>query len=389
MKMIETTELLAEVCQRLALEEYIAVDTEFLRDSTYWPKLCLIQIASANDEVIVDPLAAGVDLTPFYELMANESVIKVFHAARQDVEIFFHFGGVIPHPLVDTQVAAMVCGYGDSVGYESLIRQTLDVQVDKSSRFTDWSRRPLKETQLNYAIADVTHLRDAYPMIRKQVEKRNRDHWLEQEMDLLTSPSTYELHPEHSWKRMKTRSISRRGLGILMELAAWREDQAQKRDMPRQRILKDESLHEVARQAPMTSQALDELRGIPNGFARSRHAVTLLEAVKRGAEKSIDDIPKLAKQERIPPGLGPIIEMLKVLLKRECEIHEVAHRLVANVSDLERIAAKDDADVPALKGWRREIFGQAALDLKHGRLALSVEDTRRGPQIKLIEMRQD
>ncbi len=388
MQMIESSQSLADVCLRLAEEEFIAVDTEFLRDSTYWPKLCLVQIASANDEVIIDPLAKDIDLKPFYDLMADEGVVKVFHAARQDVEIFFHFGGVIPHPLVDTQVAAMVCGYGDSVGYESLIRQTLDIQVDKSSRFTDWSRRPLKDTQLDYAISDVTHLRDAYPMIREQVEKRDRGHWLEQEMTVLTSPSTYELHPENSWKRLKTHSVSRRALGVLMEVAAWREDQAQKRDMPRQRILKDDGLNEIARQAPISAEALSELRGIPNGFSRSRHAVSLLEAVKRGAEKPIDDIPKLAKQERLPQGLGPIIEMLKVLLKRECEIHEVAHRLVANVSDLELIAARDDADVPALKGWRREIFGQAALDLKHGRLALSVENAKHGPQIKLIELKK-
>ncbi|TNE57430.1 MAG: ribonuclease D [Alphaproteobacteria bacterium] len=386
MRIITETDALAEVCADLSAEPFVTVDTEFMRDSTYWPKLCLIQIAGQNSEFIIDPLADGLDLKPFYALMANEAVVKVFHAARQDVEIFFHFGGVIPHPLVDTQVAAMVCGFGDSVGYEALIRKVLGVQIDKSSRFTDWSRRPLKDKQLHYALGDVTHLRDAYPVLRDQVAQRSRAHWLEEEMDILTSPSTYELHPEVAWKRLKIGSVKPRSLGVLIEVAAWREEQAQSRDMPRQRILKDDGLYEVARQAPRSAEALDEIRGIPKGFSRSRHAATLLASVERGLNRSKDSLPKSDKPERLPQGLGPIVEMLKVLLKRECEIHEVAQKLVASMSDLEKLAADDAADIPALKGWRRELFGTAALDLKHGRLALSVEDTPNGPQIKLIEL---
>jgi ribonuclease D len=384
--MIETTEALEEACAQLAPHDFIAVDTEFMRDSTYWPKLCLIQVAGGDVEVLIDPLAKGIDLKPFYDLMVNEDVVKVFHAARQDVEIFFHFGGVIPHPLVDTQVAAMVCGFGDSVGYENLIRRTLDIQIDKSSRFTDWSRRPLQDKQLTYAIGDVTHLRDAYPTLRDEVARRDRAHWLEEEMEILTSPDTYQLHPELAWKRLKAGSVKPKSLGVLIEVAAWREEQAQSRDMPRQRILKDDGLYEVARQVPRNADGLDEIRGIPKGFSRSRHAATLIEAVQRGAKTPRDQLPEVRKQERMPPGLGPIIELLKVLLKRECEIHEVAQKLVANVADLERIAADDGADVAAMRGWRRKIFGQAALDLKHGRLSLSVEDTENGPQIQLIEL---
>lgn len=386
MRIITHTGALSEICADLAQEPFVTVDTEFMRDSSYWPKLCLIQIAGRETEFIIDPLADGLDLKPFYDLMANEEVVKVFHAARQDVEIFFHFGGVIPHPLVDTQVAAMVCGFGDSVGYEALIRKVLGVQIDKSSRFTDWSRRPLKDKQLHYALGDVTHLRDAYPVLRDQVEERDRAHWLAEEMDILTSPSTYELHPENAWKRLKVGSVKPRSLGVLMDVAAWREEQAQSRDMPRQRILKDDGLYEVARQAPRSAEALDEIRGIPKGFSRSRHAVTLLEAVSRGLDRPKESLPKSDRPERTPPGLGPIVEMLKVLLKRECEIHEVAQKLVASMSDLEKLAADDKADIPALKGWRRELFGKAALDLKHGRLALSVEDAHNGPQIKLIEL---
>ncbi len=389
MRIIETTKELDAACADLATEPFITVDTEFIRDTTYWPKLCLIQMAGGEHELIVDPLAKGIDLKSFYELMANETVIKVFHAARQDVEIFYHFGDVIPHPLVDTQVAAMVCGFGDSVGYENLIRKTLNIQVDKSSRFTDWSRRPLSDRQLNYALSDVTHLRDAYPKLRDQVAKRNRGTWLEEEMDVLTAADTYTLHPERAWRRLKMRNINRKAQGVLIEVASWREDQAQTRDMPRQRIMKDDAIYEIARQSPKTAEALDQLRGVPNGFARSRHAASLLDAIRKGLEWAPEDLPKIEKQERVPPGLGPIVELLKVLLKRECEIHEVAQKLVASVSDLEQIAANDDADVPAMHGWRREIFGEAALDLKHGKLALSIQGTRRGPQVELIELEKD
>lgn len=386
MEIITTNEALESLCAALAPEDFITVDTEFMRDSTFWPKLCLIQVAGGDHEAIIDPLADSLDLKPFYALMADEGVTKVFHAARQDVEIFYHFGGVIPKPMVDTQIAAMVCGYGDSIGYENLIRKTLKIQIDKSHRFTDWARRPLKQAQLEYALADVTHLKAAWPMMRAEIEKRNRVSWMDEEIAILASEDTYTLHPENAWMRLKSKGFNKRPLAVLMEVAAWRENQAQTRDIPRGRILKDDALYEIARHAPKTKEDLDDFRAVPKGFSKSRHAEALLEAVGKGLALSKDDLPKAKKVEPVPPGLGPIIEMLKVLLRRESEIHDVAHRLIANVSDLERIAADDNADVPALRGWRREIFGKAALDLKHGRLALSIEDTKNGPQIKLVEV---
>lgn len=386
MKIITTNEALASFCTAIAPEDYITVDTEFMRDSTFWPKLCLIQVAGGTHEAIIDPLADDLDLGPFYELMADEGVIKVFHAARQDVEIFYQFGGVIPKPMVDSQIAAMVCGYGDSIGYENLIRKTLSIQIDKSHRFTDWSRRPLSEAQLEYALADVTHLRDAWPIMRDEMEKRDRMSWMDEEISILASEDTYTMHPENAWKRLKSKGFKQRPMSVLMEVAAWREAQAQSRDIPRGRILKDDALYEIARHAPKTKDDLDNFRAVPKGFSKSRHAVSLLEAVAKGIARPSDEMPKIKKVEPLPPGLGPIVELLKVLLRRESEIHDVAHRLIANVSELERIAADDNADVPALRGWRREIFGKAALDLKHGRLALSVEDTKGGPQIRLIEV---
>lgn len=389
MKIITTNEALATFCADVAPEDFITVDTEFMRDSTFWPILCLIQVAGGDHEAIIDPLADGIDLRPFYELMADEGVTKVFHAARQDVEIFYHFGGVIPKPMVDTQIAAMVCGYGDSVGYENLIKKTLKIQIDKSHRFTDWARRPLKQAQLDYALGDVTHLKAAWPIMREEIEKRDRVSWMDEEISILENEDTYTLHPENAWKRLKSRGFNKRPLAVLMEVAAWRENQAQTRDIPRGRIMKDDALYEIARHAPKSTADLDDFRAVPKGFSKSRHAATLLEAVQKGLSKPDEDLPKIKKEEPVPPGLGPIIEMLKVLLRRESEIHDVAHRLIANVSDLERIAADDNADVAALRGWRREIFGAAALDLKHGRLALSIEETKGGPQIKLVRVQAD
>lgn len=386
MEIITTTKALSDICEAVSTEDFVTVDTEFMRDSTFWPKLCLIQLAGGDHEVIIDPLVKDIDLAPFYALMANEAVTKVFHAARQDVEIFFHFGGVIPKPMIDTQIASMVCGYGDSIGYENLVKRVLGIQIDKSHRFTDWSRRPLKDAQLEYALADVTHLRDAWPKIKADIVSKDRMSWMDEETAILTRQETYELHPENAWMRLKNKGFRKRSLAVLMEVAAWREDQAQTRDMPRGRILKDDGLYEIARHAPKTAGDLDDFRAVPKGFSKSRHAITLLEAVKKGQERDIDALPRVKKVEPLPQGLGPIVELLKVLLRRESEIHSVAHRLIANVADLERIAADDNADVAALKGWRREIFGKAAIDLKHGRLALSVEDTKDGPQVELIEM---
>lgn len=376
MQIITATKELKEICKKLSRADFITVDTEFMRDSTYWPKLCLIQIAGPDDEVIVDPLADKIDLAPFLQLLKNQKVKKVFHAARQDIEIFYHLDKVIPAPLFDTQVAAMVCGFGDAVSYENLIKRTLKVPVDKSSRFTDWARRPLTERQLAYAMSDVTHLRAAYEEIFEQLKKAEREAWVDEEMAILLNPSTYNLAPADAWKRLKARHNGRRAAAVLQKVAAWREAEAQERDLPRGRILKDDALYEVANQAPKNKSELDSLRAVPKGFANSKAAQSLLKAVKAALDIPKDDLPSVSKPKPTPSGLAPVVELLKVLLKMKCEEHRVAQKLVANVSDLELLAADDDAPISALKGWRREIFGDTALALKHGDISLGLNGRR-------------
>ena len=381
MEIIPTNEALRAVCSRLSKAGFVTVDTEFMRDSTFWPILCLIQLAGPEDEVIVDPLAPDIDLAPFYALMRNPKVVKVFHAARQDIEIFYHEGDTIPDPLFDTQVAAMVCGFGDSVGYETLVKRLAGGEVDKSSRFTDWSRRPLSEKQLNYAIKDVTYLRTIYEVLAKRLTQTKRARWVAEEMSVLQNPETYAMRPENAWKRVKGRFRGTRGLAVLVEVAAWRERQAQERDMPRSRIMKDDALAEIATQIPRSLSDLDGLRAVPKGFSNSRSAASLMEAIERGLAMKEEDIPVVEGPEPLPPGIGPLVELLKVLLKIKCEEHDVAQKLVANVADLERIAAHAEPDVPALKGWRRELFGEDALRLKRGELAIGAN----GRKILLIE----
>lgn len=372
MDIIRTTDALNRACTELATNGYITVDTEFMRDSTYWPKLCLVQLAGGNGPYVVDPLADGVDLGPLYELMANRDVIKVFHAARQDLEIFFKEADLIPDPLFDTQVAAMVCGFGDSVGYETLVRRLTGGTVDKSSRFTDWSRRPLSDKQLTYAAADVTHLRPIYDKLARQLTQTGRARWVTEEMAVLQDPATYTMRPEDAWKRLKKRMRGVKSLAVLMEVAAWRERTAQERNTPRNRVLKDDALYEIATQMPKETGSLDQLRAVPRGFSNSRAASGLIEAVARGLAMPEANIPKINHEQPIPPGMGPLVELLKVLLKIKSEEHDVAQKLVATVSDLEQIAADDNADVLALRGWRRELFGEAALQLKHGELAIGM-----------------
>jgi ribonuclease D len=379
---VTTNEELAEACARFTDAPYIAIDTEFMRDTTYWPKLCLIQVAIPTYAVAIDPLAPGLDLKPLFELLGRPVSIKVFHAARQDIEIFYHMAGLIPTPLFDTQVAAMVCGFGDAAAYETLVRELAHTQIDKSSRFTDWSRRPLSEKQLTYALSDVTHLCRVYEALVKQLEKSGRSHWLEEELDVLRSTETYELKPEESWRRLKTRGGNKRFTAVLMEIAAWRERLAQERDVPRSRVMKDEALFEVAAQAPLSIDDLDNLRGVPRGFAGSRGAVGLVEAVKSGLALPASAVPDHERGPAIavPPVLG---DMLRVLLKIQCEHFGVAQKLIASSSDLDQIAADDKADVPALSGWRREIFGEAALELKRGRIALTIRN--RKPAVVPVE----
>ncbi len=372
---ITTTAQLVEACAKFAEAPYVAIDTEFMRDTTYWPKLCLVQAAIPGFGVVIDPLAPDLDMASFNALMVKPEVIKVFHASRQDIEIFFHQAHLIPTPLFDTQVAAMVCGFGDSAAYETLVRELAHAQIDKSSRFTDWSRRPLNDKQLNYALSDVTHLCRVYESLKRQLDKSGRSHWLEEELDVLRAAETYELKPEESWRRLKMRGGNRRFTGVLMEIAAWRERLAQERDVPRSRVIKDEALFEIAAQAPQTQDDLDSLRGIPRGFASSRAAASLIEAVKAGLALPASAIPDIDRGP--PPAIPPVLgDMMRVLLKIQCEAHGVAQKLIASSSDLDQIAADDKADVPALSGWRREIFGDAALELKHGRIALSIRDRK-------------
>ena len=372
MLVITATQPLADACQRLAKHDFVAVDTEFMREQTFWPKLCLVQLAAPGLELVVDPLAPGIDLAPFFALMADQRVMKVFHAARQDIEIVHYRAGIVPKPVFDTQVAAMVCGYGDSISYVNLVKRINNQDLDKSSRFTDWARRPLSEKQLVYALGDVTHLRDVYLHLRETLEKTGRASWLDQEMAALTDPKTYEVDPETSWKRLKLKVRNRRGLAVLMELSAWRERQAQSQDVPRNRVLRDEALYDIANQQPTETAQLGELRTLSDGFARSARAREIVDAVKRGLARDPKTVPALNSGVGLSPEANALVDLLRVLLKAAASRNGVAPRLIADTEDLERIAAEAEPDVPALKGWRRQLFGDDALKLKRGELALAV-----------------
>ncbi|HEX3340256.1 MAG TPA: ribonuclease D [Pseudolabrys sp.] len=372
MDLITTTDELAAVCSRMATHPFVTVDTEFLRETTYYPLLCVAQMASPAEAVVIDALATGIDLAPFFALMANEKVVKVFHAARQDIEIVWNMAKTIPHPIVDTQVAAMVLGYGDSISYDQLVQRITGDTLDKSHRFTDWTRRPLSEAQIAYAVSDVTHLRDVYVKLATDLEKQARSNWVEAEMDVLTSPETYRADPERAWERLKSRVRKPKELAILIEVAAWREREAQNRDVPRGRVIKDEVIGDIAVQAPTTIERLGHLRSLPKGFERSRWGEQIIDAVKRGIERDHKTLPRLDRFRPAANGAA-IVELLKVLLRMTAERHGVAAKVIATVDDLDRIAADDEADVPAMKGWRRELFGDKALALKHGRLALAID----------------
>ena len=363
---------LAAACARLAAHPYVTVDTEFLRETTYYSKLCLIQMASPEEAILVDPLAPGLDLAPFFALMTNPAVVKVFHSARQDVEIIWFMGHVIPTPLFDTQVAAMVCGYGDSVSYEQLVSDLARARIDKTSRFTDWSRRPLTEQQVNYALGDVTHLRAVYEALRAQLAASGREDWLADEMAVLTSPATYDTNPDDAWLKLGGRLRKTRDALVLRDLAAWREREARSRDVPRSRILKDDALIDIAVNAPRTAEALGQLRSTPNGFERSRAGGEIIAVVKGALDKDPRSIT-LPSKERGRSSNGALMDLLKVLLKAVSENEKVAPKLIATTDDLEAIAADDNADAQALKGWRRTIFGERALALKHGRIGVVVD----------------
>ncbi|MGD9656210.1 MAG: ribonuclease D [Methylocystis sp.] len=374
MSLLTTNAELVAVCDRFAQHPFVTVDTEFLRETTFWPRVCVIQLASPHEAVAIDALTEDLDLTPFFGLMANPDVVKVFHAARQDLEIIWRLARLIPAPLFDTQVAAMVCGFGEQASYLELVKAITRANLDKSSRFTDWSRRPLSEAQIDYAIADVTHLRDIYTALRARLERSNRLEWLADEMETLTSPATYEQHPENAWERLRHRARKPRDLAVLMEIAAWRELEAQMRDVPRSRVLKDDVLLEIAVAAPRSIEALGNLRSFPKGMERSRAGADIVAAVERGVARDPATVPRIERDRR--NSNGATVELLKVLLRQVAEETGVAAKMIATVDDLEAVAHDDGADVPALKGWRRAIFGEKALELKRGRLALAVENGR-------------
>ncbi|MBU2327781.1 MAG: ribonuclease D [Alphaproteobacteria bacterium] len=375
--MIDTTAALEEACRLLAQSDFITIDTEFLRETTFWPELCLIQMASPEHEYIVDPMAKGMDLKPFFELMANTAVVKVFHAARQDIEIIFHLGDLLPHPIFDTQVAAMVCGFGDSVSYDQLVQKVKNVHIDKTSRFTDWSRRPLSEKQLDYALADVTHLRDVYLKLKGQLEAEGRAEWLTEEMAILESRETYDLPPEQAWQRLKMRLRKPTELAVMQYVAAWREREARARNVPRSRVLKDDAIYEIAQQQPKDTEALGRLRTIPKGWERSSSGAAIIEQVNTALALPKADMPHLQRHAHAPEGTQSAVELLKVLLRLTSEKHGVASKVIANSEDLEKIAAEGEkAEVAALQGWRKELFGDLALKLISGGVGLRFVDKR-------------
>src|SRR3984885_7396273 len=379
MRIVESNEALTALIAELARAPYLALDTEFLRDQTYYPKLCLIQVAApgvdaASVEAIIDPLAPGLDLAPFYELLKRPDIIKVLHAARQDIEIFYLQGGVLPHPLFDTQIAAMVCGFGDAASYETLARKIAHVEIDKSARFTDWSHRPLSKRQLEYALADVTHLRVIYEKLSAQLARSGRAGWVEEEIAALKDPKLYRLDPELAWKRLKPRTSNKRFLAMLAALAAWREREAQTRDIPRDRVLKDEALTEIAAHPPESGESLERIRAVPKGFANSRLGKGLMDAVEEGRHAKPPEPLEHDRPRRRREPSQAAVDLLKTLLRLKAEAVGVAPRLIANADDIERLAAQEDEGVPALHGWRAQVFGNDALALRKGNLAIALEN---------------
>jgi ribonuclease D len=376
MELITDTNALAAFCVRQKGAQFVAVDTEFMRERTYWPILCVVQVAGPDEAVAIDALAEGIDLAPLLALMSDPATLKVFHAARQDLEIFFHLSGDVPHPVFDTQVAAMVCGFGDAVSYETLVKRLAGATLDKASRFTDWAHRPLTERQIRYALADVVHLRTVYDRLQQVLAENGRAGWFAEEMADLVDPAIYRSEPAEAWRRFRLRGrADQRFLGVLRALAAWRETAAQQRDLPRGRIMRDEAVLEIAAHAPKTIETLARTRSLGKGIAEGKLGRDILAAVVEGLADP-NPPPTIPARAESPPGIGPLIELLRVLLKQRCEDFQVAQKLVASADDLVAIAADDNAPVPALSGWRRDVFGDDALALKHGRLALTAGRNR-------------
>ena len=380
--LITDTEALAALCTRLRAEPYVTIDTEFMRERTYFPELCVVQLAGVSDVAVVDAEAEGMDLAPLAELLADTAVVKVFHAARQDVEIFLHLFGQVPAPIFDTQVAAMVAGFGDQVGYDALVSSLTGGHIDKAHRFSDWSARPLSPAQVTYAAADVTYLRGVYERLQERLARDGRTEWVAEEMAVLAQPETYRPDPDGIWERLRPRTGNRRMLGMLRAAAAWREREAQRVNIPRGRLLKDESLLEIAATAPTSVESLSRIRGVSRGFAEGKSGAGLLAALQDAAALPDDALPEVPGRHDGPKPSPALVSLLKVLLAAKCEAHNVAPKLLANGGDLDRLASEDEPDVPALHGWRRDVFGADALLLKSGGITLGVD----GKRIKLVRV---
>ena len=378
--LITTTEALGGLCERLRAEPFVTVDTEFMRERTYWPELCVVQLAGAHEVGVVDALAPGIDLAALGALLADPAVLKVFHAARQDIEIFLMLFDHVPAPLFDSQVAAMVAGFGDQVGYDSLVASLTGGQIDKAHRFTDWSARPLTAAQIAYAASDVTHLRGVYEKLKARLEKDARLSWVAEEMALLAEPGTYRADPDTLWERLRPRTSNRRTLGVLRAACAWRDREAQRLNIPRQRLVKDEALLEIAATSPTTVDDLARVRGVSRGFAENRSGAGLLAAIAEAMALPDDALPAAPRKQDGPRASPALVSLLKVLLVAKCDEHHVAPKLLASSDDIDRLAGEDAPDIAALHGWRREVFGNDALALKAGRIALGVN----GKRIKLL-----
>lgn len=377
MHYIKETNHLNELCSKLNKSEFLSIDTEFIREKTYWPKLCLIQVFNGEEKIIIDPLAKDIDLKSFFEILNNKEIVKIFHSGRQDIEIFYNLTKKIPQNIYDTQIAAMVCGFGDSIGYENLVSQLLGKKIDKTSRLTNWSNRPLSKKQINYAISDVTHLFEIYPIIRDKIISNKRENWLKEEIKILISKKTYELNPNDSWKRLKYRNLSKNSIGVLIELSKWREIKAQKKDVPRGNVIRDDAIYELCSAQPKNIEDLNNLRSFNRkGGLRKEFAEEILLAIKKGKSITKEKLPKIKPPKRLPMGISSKVSILKILLDNISEEYGVAQKLIANKNDLQELVLNDKADIKTLKGWRYKVFGKKAIDFKNGKISIKMKNDK-------------
>ena len=377
MHYIKETNHLNELCSKLNKSEFLSIDTEFIREKTYWPKLCLIQVFNGEEKIIIDPLAKDIDLKSFFEILNNKEIVKIFHSGRQDIEIFYNLTKKIPQNIYDTQIAAMVCGFGDSIGYENLVSQLLGKKIDKTSRLTNWSNRPLSKKQINYAISDVTHLFEIYPIIRDKIISNKRENWLKEEIKILISKKTYELNPNDSWKRLKYRNLSKNSIGVLIELSKWREIKAQKKDVPRGNVIRDDAIYELCSAQPKNIEDLNNLRSFNRkGGLRKEFAEEILSAIEKGKSIKKEKLPKIKPTKRLPMGISSKVSILKILLDNISEEYGVAQKLIANKNDLQELVLNDKADIKTLKGWRYKVFGKKAIDFKNGKISIKMKNDK-------------